>query len=336
MSPPCYRSTDPKRTVLVVSLAVLLLGSTYATGSLIQTLEQYSAGNGGVPVSAYIVGVYAGFAGIAGIVFVLLGVQRYNERNLVRDVPRESVQALSVGPSAVSGAVSTEDLETMTAPFSGEECVVARYRIETSHLEFIGTRQGVVQTPFSVDDGTGSVLVEPDDEATYDFDDAGWETVWRGHNDSVPEEIREFDESTATVRSRLVEAMTDDTVRYEENLLREGDDVYVFGSVDRVDRGDVGETRGDRRVIRTVTGNVLREPLFMISEESWERLVELRSGALRLPIVGAVFLGGALLLYLLAFGPVFGLDVPAFESPLLPVLIMFVVILTLAQLRDLV
>lgn len=325
---------DPKRTVLVVSLAVLLLGSTTATGLVTATLEHYDAGGDGVPGTAYLLGAYAGFAGIAGALFVLLGVQRYNERNLVRDAPRESIRALSIGPSAVSGTVSTEDLESTTAPFSGEECVVARYRIETSNLQFVGTRQGVVHTPFSVDDGTGSVIVEPDDDATWDFDESGWETVWSGHEDSVPEEIREFHESTATIRSRLSEALTDERVRYEENLLREGDDVYVFGSATRLDDVDLAATRSNRRVIRTVPGNLMREPLFMISNGSWERLVELRSGALQLPIVGVAFLGGGLLLFLLAFGPVFGLEVPAFESEFLPVLIMIVVILTLAQVRE--
>ncbi|PSQ36805.1 hypothetical protein BRD11_00915, partial [Halobacteriales archaeon SW_12_69_24] len=112
-----------------------------------------------------------------GAGLVKTGFTRRKQRTLMRDTPTEDVESIAVGPSEVKGSALAADGDPFPAPFSNDECVVADYEVEQYHEDDDGghwntVASGVVHTPFTLDDGTGRVLVEPHDDATFDLDPA--------------------------------------------------------------------------------------------------------------------------------------------------------------------
>lgn len=253
---------------------------------------------------------------LGGAGLVKTGFTRRKQRILMRDTPTEDLEALSVGPSEVKGSALAADGEPMTAPFSTHDCVVAKYEVEEYHdddddggswhtLEF-----GVAHEPFFVDDGTGRVLVDPHDEATYDLDPEDWETTYVDSGTRGPAPIRRFVETTDLDYPSDAPGKDNDR-RYKQNLIRDKESVYVYGTAQPRD-GDVsGGSNPDRLVIRRVTeDDAIEGTMFFISDDSEAGLVTRREWAgWRLPAGGAFIVVGATVA-LLMFGPLVGLEIP--------------------------
>lgn len=238
-------------------------------------------------------GVLAGFAVSfftigAGGWFVWVGFRRRKQRELVEDTPTEEVQSLSVGPSEITGTVVTKDRETITAPFTHEECVLAQYEIENARETVAADAE---TTQFYVDDGTGAVLVRPL-RATFDLDPDDWRTFVVDSDTPLPPRIRQFmeekrglDPTAGRVGSAPLENDERRGRTYRQNLVRPGDEVYVFGTVHPRTDADPGASGPDRLVVRTVKErDDLPEPMFLVADRPRETLVGDRRWALwRLP-----------------------------------------------------
>lgn len=85
--------------------------------------------NDGLPGSWFFGIGYAIAAFVAGIWLIRKGTERWRQRRLIRETPTEAVEALTTGPSAITGTAVTADRGPTSAPFSDEDCVVARYEI---------------------------------------------------------------------------------------------------------------------------------------------------------------------------------------------------------------
>lgn len=260
---------------------------------------------------------------LAVLVFVLggaglikTGFTRRKQRTLMRDTPTEDVEALSVGSSEVKGSALAADGGAFPAPFSDDECVVADYEVEQYHEDDDGgswntIESGVVHTPFHVDDGTGRVLVEPHDDATFDLDPADRTTVEVDSSQRGPQPVQRFVERTDGIDFPADVSGSENDRRYHQNLIRDKESVYVYGTAQPRD-GDVsGGSNPDRLVIRRVdSGDGLEDSMFLISDDSEAGLVDRREWAgLRIPAGGAfIVVGFAFALFM--YGPLAGLDIP--------------------------
>ncbi|MEF8757549.1 MAG: hypothetical protein V5A33_04865 [Halobacteriales archaeon] len=103
------------------------------------------------------------------------------------------------------------------------------------HVELEGTARpaaGTIDGPFLVDDGTGTVLVEPGGART----NLSMETEIRVGGEEPPARLRRFIESNPTVDSEntsldlnLIELNTGNDRRYVERRLDPEEDVHVLG-----------------------------------------------------------------------------------------------------------
>lgn len=192
-------------------------------------------------------------AGIAGFVWAWRGFRR---RRLVRTTPTSEVESLAVGGAEVKGQARPVD-GTLVSPLTREEAVLFDLEVEEYHPEADGRNWQTVYTltervPFVLDDGTGTVRVEPDD-ASLDVqreerlyvdggapppDELRWWAVDQGL--AEPGEARNPEDMTTTLRDMIAGDVPDPGPeflvhstsgrrRYTETVLPAGEEVYVLG-----------------------------------------------------------------------------------------------------------
>jgi hypothetical protein len=127
---------------------------------------------------------------------------------------------------------------TVEAPFTGGECLVCDYEVEEYRSQGKGRSwqtidEGRLVVPFLVEDGTGSVLVEPAGVRT-NLSTAAEIDVDGGAE--PPARIRRFIEATPDVDSentsvdlKVIELNTGNDRRYVERRLDPGETVHVLG-----------------------------------------------------------------------------------------------------------
>lgn len=271
--------------------------------------------NDGWPGLWFAGAVYIVLLALAGGWFVRRGFRRWRQRTRIKNTPTESVQALSIGPSQIKGTVVTEDRDPLPAPFTEEECVVVKYEVkESTDSSGDNWNTKAIETvfrPFYIDDGTGSVLVEPHDKTTFELDSDGWTETYVDSLSKGPERIKEF------VREHPELSFPGDGVgqikdrKYRQKIIKPGDSVYVFGTVQpREQSGGHAASNEDRLVVKKVEDDEMREPMYLISDDEEQNITGRRELALlRLP-VGGLCLAAALVMLYGMFGPMVGLPIP--------------------------
>jgi hypothetical protein len=274
--------------------------------------------NDGPPSSWIFTAVYALIALLGGGWLIRTGIRRWKQRQLIVNTPTEKAQSLSVGTSEIKGTAVTEDRESLSAPFSEEDCVVAKYEIkeysennDDNGGSWKTIEDGVLHTPFYVDDGTGSVLVRPDDEATYDLEPEDRSTKYVNSSKKGPAPVQEFVESQ-DIGFPSDRGGKENDRKYSQNLIRPEESVYVFGTATPRDDAPAGAENADRLVVGKDEQTFTDEPMFMISDDEEKDLVSRRRWALwRLP-VGGLFLIASFAVALITFGPMMGVTLPVY------------------------
>lgn len=199
--------------------------------------------------------------GIGGVA-LYAAFDELRQRQLMLNTPTSKVRSLAVGDVEVKGQARPAD-EPLTSPLTHTEACVYSLKIEEEHKSDEGSDWDTVlefqrQVPFHVDDGTGEVLVEPEEA---DLDVAVEETVHVDDHDEPPAPIREFaqtedgqeileteipreegqdsgvsgkvtDVVESTIQSRAKKHLTESRPhdrRYKERVLGVGESAYVFG-----------------------------------------------------------------------------------------------------------
>lgn len=264
---------------------------------------------------------------MANIVFLVAGVlcsalgawllytgrTRKRQRDLMESTATSRISTLTEGPAEITGtAKPTEEHGTAPAPFTGEDCLVAEWEVEEWDEDDDGGRwwskgQGVDGVPFLLEDDSGEVLVRPQG-ATTEIDRSDRQTLEVGSTDPQPETIQQFIARADTPGQPdrpLIAALDWGTQegdrRYTQRLVRPGEQVYVYGTVQQKPEDEHvwgGNVRNMliQKLPEDATGE---EPLFLISDKSEEELVADRSLATVRIVAGAVagLLGVAALVF---------------------------------------
>jgi len=271
--------------------------------------------NDGLPGTWFVAIGYALVALFGGSYLIRQGFRRRKQRQLMADTPTEQAQSLSMGPSEITGTAETSEREPAPAPFTDEQRVVAKYKIEeyddTGDDEGWKTvEEGVKHMPFYVDDGTGQVPIWPDDEATFDLEPEDWKTVHVDNSEAEPGPVDRFIDVTPDVGYPSGSHGRDGDRRYKQNLIKPGEEVYVFGTVQPREDGG-GRRNVDNLEIRKVPEDDLRaEPMFLISDDSETDLIDRRRFALWRVPVGVVFAVTGVALIVGTWGPSVGISMP--------------------------
>jgi len=151
-----------------------------------------------------------------------------------------SLSTGTTGPVSITGHARRAD-KHLTAPFTGSECHALEYEVE--ELRHTGNAPSWVKidsrirtVPFLLDDGTGSVLVDPE-RVRLSLNES--ETIRVDGGERPPERIRAFIESTEDVDSeersldlKVVELDVGNDRKYIERRLDPGETVTVFGQAE--------------------------------------------------------------------------------------------------------
>jgi|AntRauTorcE11898_2_1112593.scaffolds.fasta_scaffold00067_19 hypothetical protein len=277
------------------------------------------------------VGVIALVLGGAAVAW---GYRRRAYNGIISDTPTSRVLDVT-GPGVVEleGEVRTvDDVGTMAAPLSGEECVVAGWEVEeweeggeSSSWRTVG--EGYDGMPFAVDDGSGEIRVETGtdaagsdpfstnlsigdldhsvsiDDVTVDFD----ALPVRQHlepDEPSPSAVEAFVAQTPTPRQQsgsLMNALDIGNAhgerKYKEGVIQPGDEVYLLGSVEPEERDPNGAStvrfRPEDAVVTPGSGD---DP-FVLSTRSEDELLDATRWGTPAMVAGAlVLLVGVLVL----------------------------------------
>ncbi|MFD1646453.1 E3 ubiquitin ligase family protein [Haloarchaeobius litoreus] len=218
-----------------------------------------------------------------------------------RDDPIPTYRLRHGGVCEVEGVAAAHE-ETVSAPFTGTDCLVCRWTVEEytqsgKHSHWKTVDSGVWSRPFVLADDTGRVLVAPDGAEFSLGDD---DTIRVDGGDTPPRRVQQFidandrvDDEDAELDLGVVTLSTGNDRRYVEERLDPGDSAYVFGharanrrpgsGVEGVVTGPPTDGTGSR--LDRLVG-----PLFLVSDTTEADVL----GRLRWQAVAPMLLGAGL------------------------------------------
>lgn len=110
------------------------------------------------------VGGLLGLGMVGGCYLMASGVQRFRQYRAIKDTPTTTIQAASLGDGEIKGTATEADgFDTIQTPLTEEECLFTEYELEQrSDNKWASIAHGVYGVPFTVDDGTGKLFVNPE------------------------------------------------------------------------------------------------------------------------------------------------------------------------------
>lgn len=223
--------------------------------------------------------------------------------HVLRSEPESTLDATDGGPIELRGTARSAG-RTVRSPFTDARCLVCEYEVREEHNTQNGKSwrtidSGTEYAPFLLEDGSGSVLIEPPGadvrlEASDRIDVKG--------GTEPPERIRRYidetedvDDQNTAVDLRVFELTTGRDRRFVERRLEAGEEAHVLGTA-RYDTtvsrtaGQVNAAVGiDERALSSSLPARVRHRLFgypfVISDRS-ERGLGLRAGAAGVAAVG--------------------------------------------------
>lgn len=179
------------------------------------------------------------FAGV-GVYLLVSGVRQLRPvYHILRDDPR-SIRSLDgyTGPVEITGTAVAGDDGTVTAPFTGSECLAYTYEVQelrssgkNSHWKTLDAGQDGVD--FVVDDGTDRVRVDPTGADVH----LGEHTVTVPPGTELPDRLARYVAATEAVEAQdrtvnllVTELSVGNEQRFIERRLDVGERAYVYGA----------------------------------------------------------------------------------------------------------
>lgn len=104
-------------------------------------------------------------AAAGGGCLIRYGFRQLRKKNLIENIPSSPIRSVAMGLAEIKG--HSPATATLVAPLSGKPCHYFRYRVEEERRsgksrEWVTVDQGESNAPFSVEDPTARILVNPD------------------------------------------------------------------------------------------------------------------------------------------------------------------------------
>lgn len=224
-----------------------------------------------------------------GFYLVYNGFGKWQQMRLIQDTATEQVRSAAAGRTELNG-VGRPLGAPVERPFGDDYCLAASYKIEGGDSNGRTVDSGSRHTTFQIDDGTGTMRVEPDDQTTFRFDDAHVRRITVNADEKEPPEIESFlqndgvNADPTSAASRL----------YTERWIPACEQLYVLGGTEPVEPDDTNSS-----------GLVMRRDEasgeFIVSTKSQPDLVDYAKSDAQVRMVGGLALS-AIGLYLLLNG----------------------------------
>lgn len=218
-----------------------------------------------------------------GLLMIYNGFREYQVGRLIRDTATETVNAAAVGRTELVGTAKSAGM-TFAQPFADGEALYVDYQIQEEREDSDGDTSWTTidhdtwVTPFLLDDGTGSIRVEPEVSAKFEISEKYTTSLDVSEGGSAPGAVQEFLEQGTDV-----DLISQNRRRYRQSVIPPGESVYVLGGAEVRTEGEGRDE--DNLVIRRDGGS----ERFVISDMTEEKLTTTLSR--RAPVQIALGLG---------------------------------------------
>ncbi|ERH10727.1 MAG: hypothetical protein J07HX64_02505 [halophilic archaeon J07HX64] len=143
--------------------------------------------------------LFVGLAFVGGLLTIYWGFQTYQFGRLIRDTPPEPVQSVAMGRTEVRGEL-TPATRVYDQPFTEGQCIYGEFKLreykdtpdDDNDKQWKTVQKDSFSAPFYVDDGTGQMLVEPNEDTLYEISDTHSVEIAVDGNQPAPDPIQEF------------------------------------------------------------------------------------------------------------------------------------------------
>lgn len=241
-----------------------------------------------------------------GLYLVYDGFTDWQEMRLIQDTPTEKIRSAAVGRTELNGTGEPIG-EPLDRPFGDGPCLVATYEIEEWEEDhddehhndghWSTVESGALVDAFEVDDGTGTMRVEPDENATFEIDSEHQRRIRVRPGDETPAAVTQFlrDHADQDVppSDGVKGFLFAEDRRYTERWIPPETDLYLLGSAEP---NDVGT--GSNADMLTLQRDSASDE-FIVSEQNEDELVSERKQGAPLKVVGGLALSAITLYFLL-------------------------------------
>ena len=120
--------------------------------------------------------LFVALAFVGGLLVIYWGFQTYQFGRIIRDTPPEPIQSVAMGRTEISGEIQPAT-RVYDQPFTPGQCVYGELEVEEyrdtadddNEKEWTTVQTDSFSTPFYIDDGTGEMLVDPDEDTIYEI-----------------------------------------------------------------------------------------------------------------------------------------------------------------------
>jgi hypothetical protein len=143
--------------------------------------------------------LFVGLAFVVGLLVVYWGFQTYQFGRLIRDTPPEQIQSVAMGRTEVTGEIDPAT-RVYDQPFTPGQCVYGELKVkeykdtadDDNDKEWKTIHTDSFSAPFYIDDGTGELLVDPDEDTIYEISEEHSVTIGVSGSESPPGPVQEF------------------------------------------------------------------------------------------------------------------------------------------------
>lgn len=186
---------------------------------------------------------------VVGLLLVWDGFRTWQRKRLMQDTPTERVRSAAIGRTELTGTGKPIG-DPLRRPFDDGTCLVAAWEIEEweqDHDEkgrprgghWSNVDSGTLTAPFLLDDGTGTIRVEPDDDTSFRFRDEHERQIRVRPSAQEPEEVADFLRHHTDVdvppKGTIMGFLFGEDRRYTQRYIPTGADLYLLGATEPTD-----------------------------------------------------------------------------------------------------
>ena len=207
---------------------------------------------------------------LGGLMMFYLGLKKIQRDRLIANMPTSKIRSMAMGLVELYGKIRAHK-ETITAPFSGKECVYCRVSVgewrgsgKRRHLRMHRQREkGVL---FNLEDDTGKVLI---DARGADLTNLKRDvSIKLNQGGEMTDRLKDYCEKhniewKSTIGHRSME--------FEETFIEPGEDLYIMGTAQHSPHSDKSDEHiGHKKIM---IGYAQGQRMFYISDKSEKELL---------------------------------------------------------------
>jgi hypothetical protein len=170
---------------------------------------------------------------IAGIILLIWGLLSFKMKRLIENTPTSKIRSIAMGLVEIYGEVESLKDNILKSPFSNNDCVYYKYKIEElrqsgKSTTWVTIKKGEEKKLFHLKDETGSVLID----LTGAKIDIPKDNIFDSSlGKDPPETVKQFLSNTNIAWEGFFLGINK-TMKYTEYFIAPGDKLYIMGTAD--------------------------------------------------------------------------------------------------------